>query len=184
MKYLSTFAITIIISFWADNALAADGELNWGDFGLRVLNFAIFIGLICYFGGKKILGFISNHEKKAVDDLRDAAKMKTDAAEKLEEAEKKLIHIQEECNRLLVEGKEQGEAIKKKLIGEAEKQATKIIEQAKLAAQTEGAQEKARIQAKIADEIVAKLEEDIHKRLDEKEHLKLVEKSLSKVVLS
>ncbi len=184
MRYVSIIAFTFLFSTMANNAFAADDGLAWGNFSLRLLNFAIFLWLIWHFAGKKIMGFLINHRSDAIKNLDDAAKLKNDAGKQLAQAEQKLLYIQDECDKLIAEGKAQAEAIKQRIIADATKQAEKIIENAKHAAIQEAIQEKAKIQAELADDIITKLEKDISSRLNKGEHLKLVEKSLTKVVLS
>ncbi len=187
MRYISALAFATLMYLSADVAHAAGahgGELNWGDFALRMVNAVIFVGLIWHFSGKGIKKFLSDHKAQAVNSLEDAKNMKLEATKQLEEATERLNSIQAECEKLLAEGKKQAESMGQMIISDAEKQAARIIEQAKNAAQHEGAQERARIQAKLADEIVAEVEKNLASRLNESQHLKLVEKSLSKVVLS
>ncbi len=184
MRYISTFAVTMLLCLTAGVAYAADGELPWGNFSLRMLNVAIFIGIIWYVAGKGIKSFLKGHRESAVSALEDAKRLKKEATAQLEEAEARLRSIEGECNKLIEEGKEQAEAIKALILADAEKQAARLLEQAKQAAEHEGMHERARIQAKIADEIITSMEKEISSRLDKNEHLKLVDKSLSKVVLS
>lgn len=184
MRYIHVLVATVLISLTAGVAYAAEGELPWGNFSLRMLNFAIFIGIIWYVAGKKIKGFLTDHRQAAIHALEEATRLKKEAIVQLEEAEARLRSIEGESNKLIEEGKKQGEAIKALIIAEAEQYAARLILQAKQAAEHEGMQERAILQAKIADEIIANVEKEISSRLDKSEHLKLVEKSLSKVVLS
>jgi len=184
VRYIHALAIVMLVCLTANIAYAADGGLPWGNFSLRMLNFAIFLGIIWYVAGKKIKSFLKNHREAALNALEEAKQMKRNAAIHLEEAESRLRSIEGECNKLIEEGKKQAEAIKAMIIADAEKQVVRIIAQARQAAEHEGMQERAILQARIADEIVANVEKEISSRLNKKEHLTLVEKSLSKVVLS
>ena len=184
MRYINVLAVTILISLTASVAYASEGELPWGNFSLRMLNVAIVIGIIWYVAGKKIKSFLKDHREAAINALEEAKQIKKEAIAQLEEAESRLRSIERECNKLIEEGKKQGEAIRVMIIAEAEQHAARLLEQAKQAAEHEGMQERALIQAKMADEIIANVEKEISSRLDKSEHLRLVDKSLSKVVLS
>ena len=184
MRYIYTLAVAVLVCLTASVAHAAEGELPWGNFSLRLLNVAIFIAIIWYAAGKTIKKFFKDHRESALNALDEARQMKKDATSQLEEAESRLRSIEGECNKLIDDGKKQAEAIKSKIIADAEKNVARLIEQAKQAAEHEGMQERALLQAKVADEIIANIEKEISSRLDQKEHLKIVEKSLSKVVLS
>ncbi len=185
MKYLGSFVTVLAVLAIADFAYASDAhQIPWGNFSLRLLNFAIFIGILWYFAGKAIKAFIAKHQATAKDDLEIASSLKKKAESDLALVEEKLRTVENECKKLLADGKAQAEAIKASIISDAEKQAERIIEQAKLAAEQDAKTEIEKIKAQLADEIIANMEKEIIARLDKTEHNKLIEKSLSKVVFS
>lgn len=185
MKYLGSFAFMFLMCAVADFAYAADGHaLPWGNFGLRVLNLAIFIGILWYAGGKLVKAFLAKHQEQVKEDLENAKQLKIKAEKNLAMAEERLRSVEGECQKLLEEGKAQAEAIKASIIADAEKQAERIVEQAKLAADQDVKSEIEKIKAQMADEIVAQMEKEITARLKKSEHNALIEKSLSKVVFS
>lgn len=185
MKYLSSFAFVVLSFAAADFAFASEGHaIPWGNFALRVLNFAIFIGIIGYFAGKLIKNFLAKHQAEVKEELETAKALKQQAEHNLSLAEEKLRTVETECTKLLEDGKMQAEAIKSAIIADAEKQAERIIEQAKLAAEQDVNAEVQKIKAQMAEEIVKTMEKEIVSRLDTSAHNALIEKSLSKVVFS
>lgn len=186
MKYLSSFALVVLFCVAAaDFAYASEGHaLPWGNFALRVLNFAVFIGIIWYAAGKLIKNFLNKHQAQVKEELETAKALKQQAEHNLSLAEDKLRTVETECSKLLEDGKKQAEAIKSSIIADAEKQAERIIEQAKLAAEQDVNSEIQKIKAQMADEIVKTMEKEIVSRLDTNAHNALIEKSLSKVVFS
>lgn len=185
MKYLSSIAMVFAVLAVADFAYASDAhQIPWGNFTLRLINFAIFIGLLWYFGGKAIKAFIAKHQQTVKDDLETASSLKKQAENNLALIEERLRSVEGECKKILEDGKSQAEAIKNIIIQDAEKQAERIIEQAKLAAEQDAKNEIEKIKAQLADEIISNMEKEIVSRLDKTEHNKLIEKSLSKVVFS
>lgn len=185
MKYFSSLAFVVMVCAGADFAYAADGHaLPWGNFALRMLNAAIFIGILWYAGGKLVKGFLAKHQAQVKEELDTAKELKEKAEKNLSLAEEKLRTVEGECAKLLEDGKKQAEAIKSAIIADAQKQAERIIEQAKLAAEQDVKSEIQKIRSKMADEIVAEMEKEIVSRLDKNEHNALIEKSLSKVVFS
>ncbi len=185
MKYLSSFAFVVLFCAAADFAYASEGHgLPWGNFALRVLNFAIFIGIIWYAAGKLIKNFLAKHQAQVKEDLETAKALKQQAEHNLSLAEDRLRSVEAECTKLLEEGKKQAETIKAVIIADAQKQAERIVEQAKLAAEQDVHSEVQKIKAQMADEIVKTMEKEIVSRLDAGAHNALIEKSLSKVVFS
>ncbi len=185
MKYLGSFALAVLMCACADFAYASDGHgLPWGNFALRMLNVAIFVGILWYAGGKLVKGFLAKHQAQVKEELETAKDLKEKAEKNLSLAEEKLRSVESECARLLEDGKKQAEAIKAGIIADAEKQAARIVEQAKLAAEQDVKNEIQKIKAQMAEEIVSSMEKEIVSRLDKAEHNALIEKSLSKVVFS
>lgn len=185
MKYLSSFAFVILFLAAADFAYASEGHaLPWGNFALRVLNAAIFIGIIWYAAGKLIKNFLAKHQAEVKEELETAKALKQQAEHNLSLAEDRLRSVEAECSKLLEEGKTQAEAIKSAIIADAEKQAERIIKQAKLAAEQDVHAEVQKIKAQMADEIIQTMEKEIVSRLDTSAHNAIIEKSLSKVVFS
>ncbi len=185
MKYLSSFAFAVLFCAVADFAYASDGhELPWGNFALRMLNVAVFLGILWYAGGKLVKTFLANHQAQVKEELESAKALRQKAEHNLSIAEDKLRSVENECAKLFEDGKKQAEAIKSAIISDAEKQAERIIEQAKLAAEQDVHNEVQKIKAQMAEEIVAQMEKEIVSRLDKDGHNALIEKSLSKVVFS
>ena len=172
----------VVISF--QNAYASGGEhIPWGDFLLRVLNAAIFLGIIWYVAGKLIKKFFVDRRAGIVREMDELALRKEEAEKRLAELEQNIANVEQECAKLLEDGKTQAENLKAKILADAEVQAAHIVEQAKVLAEQEGKAEIDAIREKMADLIVSKTEESLLKHLDAKMHQKLIDKSLTKVVL-
>ena len=165
-------------------ASANTGEsLPWGDFLLRVLNGAVFLGVLWYAAGKLIKKFFKDGRANIVQEMADLESRKQEAEAKLAEVERKIADVDAECARLLEEGKAQAEQMKNAILADAEAQAVRILEQAKRNAEQEGKAEFDAIRSEMADSICAALEKVLEVRLDAAAHQKLIDKSLTKVVL-
>ncbi len=165
-------------------ASASDGHsLPWGDFLLRVINAAIFVGIIWYAAGKLIKKFFTGRREEIVQEMDDLAKRKQEAEARLAEVERQIADVEAECAKLLEDGRAQAERIKASIVSEAEKQAAHIVEQAKKGAEQEGKAELEAIRERMAETIVAEVEKSLLDRLDATTHQKLIDKSLTKVVL-
>lgn len=167
----------------AGSALAADGHLDWGNLAIRTANFLIVIGIIWYAAGGKLKSFFTGRNDSIVKEMEEAARLKKEAAENLEDIERRVAHVEKECAKLLEEGKAQAEALKDSIIAEAERQAALIVAQAKQAAEQEGKNELDAIRNRLADEIVAVVEKGLKQKLDAAAQRQLMEKSLARVVI-
>jgi F-type H+-transporting ATPase subunit b len=178
-------AVAVIGVLGAADALAGDshGEPRWSDFGWRVLNFVIFVGILWYFvGGLAVRYFRGRRQgiRETLDNLEDRRRS---ASEHLAIVEKRIASLNQEREAILQESRQQAQALKDGIIADAERQAAQIIAQAKSVAESEGRAVLAEVRGVIADEIVAAAEKILSARLDEAAHEKLIDNSLNKVVL-
>ena len=177
--------VAVIGVLGAADALAGDnnGEPRWGDFGWRVLNFVIFIGILWYFvGGLAVKYFRGRRQgiRETLDNLEDRRRR---ASEHLAIVEKRIAGLNREREAILQESRQQAQALKDGIIADAERQAAQIVAQAKSVAESEGRAVLAEVRGVIADEIVSAAEKILSVRLDEAAHEKLIDNSLNKVVL-
>lgn len=168
----------------AGAAWGSEGHaLPWGDFFLRLLNFAIFIGIIWYAAGKLIKRFFAKSREDVVNEMQSLAQKKKDAEARLAEVEERISGVEAECEKILAEGRDQAERMKKQILADAQVQADRIVEQAKRLAEQQGKAELDSLRGRMADAIVAQVEQKLAETLDKDKHMRLIDKSLSKVVL-
>lgn len=179
------FALCILLGT-AGTAAAASGEhgLPWGNFAMRVLNFAVFAGILYYFLGKRVADFFKKRSTGIADEISSLEERKAAAEKNLEEVGRRIADLESERKAILADYQAQGEAVKKAIIAQAEKNAEHIMAQAKATAQNEiqGAMDDMRVQ--MAEHIVEATEKLLAERLTEAEHAKLIDKYLNKVVLN
>ncbi len=173
MKGLKHSAAALgLVLVTAGVALASEGggehHADWGNFAFRVANFVIFIGIIYWAAGKKIVGFFSGRRKGIEQELNDLESRKAEAAKNLADAEYRA----------------QGEAMQAAIIEKAEKTASQITEQAARTAENEIKQAMETMRAEMADQIIAAAEKMLQEKLTGEEHEKLIDKYLTKVVLN
>ncbi|EGY24405.1 ATP synthase B/B' CF family protein [Desulfovibrio sp. A2] len=169
-------------------ALASDGggehHADWGNFAFRVANFVIFIGIIYWAAGKKIVGFFSGRRKGIEQELNDLESRKAEAAKNLADVERRIASLEQERQAILAEYRAQGEAMQAAIIEKAEKTASQIAEQAARTAENEIKQAMENMRAEMADQIIAAAEKMLQEKLTGEEHEKLIDKYLTKVVLN
>lgn len=171
---------------YASEAGGAHGGhgLNWKDFGIRVVNFIIFIGIIYKFAGKKIAEIFGGRRKQIETQLAELADRREDAEKKLAEVEKNIANIEQEREAILAEFRAQGESLKASIIEAAQQSAEKITAQAKLTAEQEGRAAILEVRAEVAEMVVEAAERLLAEKLSAEEHDKLINDSLTKVVLN
>lgn len=186
LKYSAAAFGLVLVS--SGTALAAEGgggaHADWGNFALRAANFVIFIGIIYWAAGKKIVGFFSSRRKGIEQELNDLERRKAEAARNLADVERRIAVLERERQAILAEYRAQGEAMQAAIIGKAEKTASQITEQARRTAENEIKQAVENMRAEMADRIIAVTGKMLQEKLTGEEHEKLIDKYLTKVVLN
>ena len=183
------FAVLVAALAISSVALAsAGGEVftadNVKDYGLRIVNFIIFIGLLYKFGGAKIKEFFVGRRDGIKQDLDDLQTRQAEAEKKLKEVEASIANIAQEKQQILDEAKQQGEALKSAIVAKAQKDAVALTEQAKRTASNEAQAAINTIRGEMADMVIAAAEKIVAEKLTAEDHDKLVDDYLTKVVLN
>lgn len=180
--FLLTLCSGIALAVAAD-AAAGHEPPRWNDFGWRVLNFAIFAGILWYFVGGKAVAYFKGRRQGIRDDLENLDERRRTAKQHLSAIELRIARLEEERRAILDESRGQASRIKAAIIAEAHNQAAQIIEQARRTAESEGHAVLAEVRATVADEIVAAAEKMLREKLSAADHEKLIADSVNKVVL-
>ncbi|EGB15774.1 ATP synthase F0, B subunit [Pseudodesulfovibrio mercurii] len=157
---------------------------NLKDYGLRLLNFAIFAWLLYKFAGAKVKDFFVGRRDGIKHDLDDLQARQVEAEKKLKEVETSIANMAQEKKQILDDAKAQGEAIKAAIIEKAKHDAAALTEQARRTASNEAQAAVKTIRAEMADMVIAAAEKIVAEKLSAQDHDKLVDDYLTKVVLN
>ncbi len=189
-RKLTLLALTVLgVLAFAAVALASGGEggehtIPWMNFIFRVVNFIIFIGIIWWAAGKKIMSFFAERTEQIKNDLSDLETRQDEAEEKLKNVEQGIANLEQEKKAVIDEAKEQGETLKAAIIAKAEKDAAALKEQAGRTAENEAKAALDSIRAEMAELVVEAATKIVQDKLTDKDHDKLVDEYLTKVVLN
>jgi len=170
-------------------ALASDGHGEGGqsptmNFVWRLLNIALFIGILYKLVGKKARDFFVGRRDGIRADLENLEARRAEAERRLAEIKQRIAGLDAEREAILKESKAQAEQIKAAILAEARAQAEQVRAQALRAAENEGKAAMEQLRAALADEITAAAEALLQSKLDGPRHEKLINNSLTKVVLN
>jgi len=186
--FFASLLIALTITSVAFASEAAGHELfnsyAVGRYGLRIVNFILFIGAIWYFAGSKIKGFFVGRRDGIKNELDDLQARKVEAEKKLKEVEAGIANMAKEKQAILDQAKAQGEVIAEAIIAKANKDAEALKEQAKRTASNEAQAAIDTIRAEMAEMVVAAAEKIVAEKLSADDHDKLVDDYLTKVVLN
>jgi len=108
-------------------AMAAGSEFAFNVHGFYIINVIVFVGLIYHFGKKPIGAFLQNRQNVILEELDEAKRLQTAAAERLSEFEEKLSNLEQEKAQIKQAFTEDGQREKQRIIAEAEAAAKKLI---------------------------------------------------------
>lgn len=156
---------------------------SWTNLMFRIVNFALFVGLIYKLAGQKIKNFFGGRRYQIESELADLARRRTEAEAKLAEVEQGIANLASEREAILADYRAQGEALKDSIVARAEKMAEQVKAQAKMSASQEAKLAMDEVRAEVADLVVDAAEKLLRKKLKKEDHEKLVDDYLTKVVL-
>lgn len=183
MARSALLAIVMILACAVSAQASEAHEYRWADFGWRILNLALFCGILWYFVGGLCKRYFKNRRSTIQNTLDELQNRRAEEKAHLEEIEKRIANLEEERQAILAESRAQGERLKKNIMEDARKQASQIVDQARRAAENESRAALDQLRATVADEIVEAARKSLKGRLSEEDHERLIEKSLDKVVL-
>jgi F-type H+-transporting ATPase subunit b len=184
--YLRLMTFTMTAVAMGGPAWAAGGgghhELNWWDFTLRLINFAIMLGLLIYLLKKPLGNYFVSRRENIQSTLAELEQKKLEADRKCAEYQAKLAALDKEVAQIVAEYVQEGEAEKGKIIEAANKQAEYLKQQAQLTIQQEIKTARESLQEEIADLTVAAAEDILRKNIKAKDQDRLVQEFIAKVV--
>ena len=147
----------------------------------RVINFAILVVILVYFGAKPIASGLSGRQKKIKNEIEDLESRRDLAEKSYHEFEEKLAGMEKEIGNIVERAIAQAEVEKVKIIEKAEQTAADIKRQAEMAIQNELMDARRRLKNDIADQATAMAEGLIKKNLTDIDQVKIIEDYLDKV---
>lgn len=180
---LSLIAIlTFVLSLSSSVAFAAEGHLDWNNFAYRVGNLVIFIALIYFFAGKKILAFFQERKERILHDFESIAHEKKQIETTLHEIKEKLKHVEEERTAILIRAEEEAFAIKNTMLEEAHIEAKKILDYANKKMFIEQEKMKQMLITELSQRIYEEVEKELTQKLSLSTQKQILHNSIKKVV--
>jgi len=182
---LSAFLVLPLVLLFASTAVAAaeGGSSPWTTSMLlwRVVNTVALLALLAYFLKKPLVNFFKERKAKIEKDLADAVEQRQRAEELIREYQSKLAGMEQELQKMRGELQKAAEGESLKVISNAEKMASAIIESAKIAAEQEVRKAKIALKDEAVTLAVEMAESLIREKISEDDRKKIVEDYLVKV---
>ncbi len=148
----------------------------------RVMNFAVLAIALFFILKKPVSQFLGDRIQSIQEQLDDLEVKKSEAEKKLAQYEEKLSTLSRESEKIIEQYKQQGIALKEKILEEASSAAEKLEEQARRTIEHEFKQARQQLESEVFEKAIAKAEEKLKKNITDQDHDKLVDEYLTKVV--
>jgi F-type H+-transporting ATPase subunit b len=159
-----------------------DSGAQMKDFGWRVLNFAVLVGIMVWALKKaNVKGSLSDRQSQIEKNLREAREARETAEAKLKEYTEKLAKANQEVDELRAAMLKEAEAEKQRIISEAKLAAEKVARQAVQAADQEVLKARTELRAEAARLSVALASGKLSAAVQKSDHERLVQDYLGKV---
>lgn len=129
-----------------------------------LLNFAIFLGLIIKLARPKLLAFLRTRHETVKGQLEEAARLRAEAREKLDEYNRRIAGVDGEVNKLLAEIRADAEAEREMILAQARSQAEALKAEAQRRIESEVARARLALEREVASAAVAAAEKILRER--------------------
>ncbi len=161
----------------------AHHDIDWKDFGYRLLNFAILSVFLRWLSAKKVKEFFAGRRADIKESLDQALAAKEEAERKDKEYVATIEKATEEIDGFAEMIKVQGMAEKEKMIEEAKKAAAKIEEDTKARMEQEFSNARNQLRAEATQLSIQLAEELLKRNITITDHENMVKEYLDKVVI-
>ena len=185
LAYMSALVLIASAGFASEGGGGAhpDSGAQMKDFGWRVLNFAVLIGIIVWALKKAdVKGSLAARQAEIEKSLKDAEAARDAAEAKLREYSVKLDQASKEIDELHAAIVREGEQEKNRIIAEANIAAEKIVAQAALSAEQETVKARNELRAEAARLAVEIATGKLAGAIQKNDHDRFVGEYLDKVV--
>jgi F-type H+-transporting ATPase subunit b len=186
LAYIAALVLVASVGFASEGGGAAhhpDSGAQLKDFGWRVLNFAVLLGIIIWALKKAdVKGSLAARQADIEKSLKDAESARDAAEAKLREYSGKLDQAAKEIDELHAAIVREGEQEKNRIIAEANSAAAKIVAQAALSAEQETVKARNELRTEAARLAVEIATGKLTGAIQKNDHDRFVGEYLDKVV--
>lgn len=145
------------------------------------ISFIVLLILLKKFAYPQILKGLKKREETIQQQLEEARRTKQEAQSLLEEYRQQLAEARSEAQKIINEGKQLGENMRKEILQKAQQESNEIVKRAQEEIELQKQKALLELKERIADLSLAAASKIIQKSLDPKDHQRLIEDYLAQV---
>lgn len=165
-------------------AEAAEGSgihLNFDILETNIINLAIVIGVLVYFGRGVLGKALSDRQTQIAEAIQEAETRKKEAAAALADEQQKLAQAQAEASRILKEAEERAKAARESILAEAQAEAQRL----KAAEAQDLSRQQERVMVELRQRIAAlaleRVESQLKSGIGESTQQQLIDRSIASI---
>ncbi|MGK7874852.1 MAG: F0F1 ATP synthase subunit B [Xenococcaceae cyanobacterium] len=159
-----------------------------GGFGLHLdilesnlINLAILIGVLVYFGRKALGNILSERRSKIAEEIQEAEDRQRKAAEALADQQQKLAQAQAEAERIRKQAEQRAQAAKEAIAAQTEQDIQRLKEVAAQDLDSEQERAIAELRQRVAAMAMERVESQLKAQLDESAQQQLINRSIAQL---
>ncbi|MBD2744780.1 F0F1 ATP synthase subunit B [Coleofasciculus sp. FACHB-1120] len=186
MGIMGTFFLLAEVAHSAGSELAeAEGHggfgLNTDIFEANLINLAILIGVLFYFGRKLLGNILSERRSRIETAIREAEQRQKEAAAALSDAQQKLTQAQAEAERIRKDAEESAKAAREAILAKAAMDVERLQRTAVDDVNTERERTIAELRAQVSAMALQRVESQLKSQLDDAVQQQLIDSSIASV---
>ncbi|MGD9819733.1 MAG: hypothetical protein AB7V04_13710 [Desulfomonilaceae bacterium] len=184
VRSLLYFTVVSLLVLNASTAMAAsEGGTTWTPWLLlwRVINTLALVALLVYFIKKPLVTFFRERKANIARELEEAKEKRDEALRLIEDYKTKLAGMEQELAKMTAELKKAAESDSQKVVLNAEKLSSAMIESAKLTAEQEVRKARILLKNEAVELAVTMAEALIKEKINDQDRKRIVEDYLVKV---
>ncbi len=173
---------------WLFLATEAHEAAEKGGFGLNfdiletnLINLAILIGILVYFGRNVLTNTLAERRSRIEQAIREAEERQRSAAGALAEQQQKLAQAQAEAERIRKEAEQNAQKAKEAILAKAAEDVEKLKQTAVQDLNTERERAIAELRQRVAAMAMQRVESQLQSVLDESAQQQLIDRSIASV---
>ncbi len=178
---LFTVHCSLLTVFAEEGGEHAEHVFTWRDWLWPVVNFAILVFILVYFGRKPFGEYFKNRTALIEKSLKEASEAKALAQKTLNEVRERLKNTGIEIDQIIEAARKSGEKEKEAIIAEGERMKAKILEQARASIDFELQKAKEKIKSDAALMALELAEKQIKEKLGQKEQEALIDEYIKRL---
>ncbi|GAC1448343.1 MAG: F0F1 ATP synthase subunit B [Chamaesiphon sp.] len=155
--------------------------LNLNIFETNLINLALLIGVLVYFGRKSVSNILSERRSKIETAIKEAEQRQQEAAALLSDAQQKLTQAQSEAERIRKAADESARVAREAILAKAVQDVERLQETAAQDLNTERDRAIAELRQRVALMAMQQAESQLRSQLDDSTQQQLIDRSIALV---